>query len=220
MIFINKLKYKKVFLNIMKGFTAIEIVFMIFILLVVAIVVIQLVVKNVGTQKLVAVVQQVEQLSKFQYMKDTCNKICENIKTASSYKEKLSLMAMWCSYKIRDGDREGIDMNDNGIYRDFYVVAGLPYCEDGTYCFHFFSCDLGNFYLDRERCAEILCEYYLQQFNGDDAEATDAVANVISPGSCKIDETMLPKNVRLLKDESSWWYDDTFGSVDCSVYVS
>jgi len=54
----------------MKVFTAIEIAFMIFILIVVAIVIIQLVVKNVSTQKLSEVVQSVEELRKYTYMRD------------------------------------------------------------------------------------------------------------------------------------------------------
>jgi len=219
----------------MKGFTALEIVFMIFILIVVAIIVIQLVVKNVSTQKLSEVVQSVQELRKYTYMRDKCSKICDNIKSASSYKERLTLMATWCSYKIVEGDREGIDINEDGFFNGFYVVNGFPYCEDGTYCFLFFSCDLGSMYLDMDTCRKILCQYYAEiraSREGIDladlladpkskeakivfGNATQDVEEVIDPGSCKVTTKLLPKGAKLVEKSATWWYDSFEQDLDC-----
>ena len=153
----------------------------------------------------------------------------------------MTLIATWCSYKIVEGDREGIDINDDGFFNGFYVVNGLPYCEDGTYCFLFFSCDLGSIYLDMDTCRKILCQYYAEiraarvgidlteiLANPTSKEAKDFfknvaedIAKVIDPRSCKVTTKLLPKGVKLIENSTTWWYDDIFGqNLDCGEILT
>ena len=204
----------------MKGFTAIEIVFMMFILIVVVIVVIQLFMKNVTTEKVAEAVSQLEELKKYNYMKDICSRACEIAKTATSPKERLNAMVAWCFKKITEGNKEGIDINNDGIYTGFYVVGGYPYCEDGTYCFHFFSCDLGGVELDIKECRRILCEYYTDLEGNADRASRIINSTVILPGKCKVRQELLPKGVKLVTDNPSWWYVKFYKNIDCGKLLS
>jgi hypothetical protein len=204
----------------MKGFTAIEIVFMMFILIVVVIVVVQLFMRNVTTEKIAEAVSQVEELKKYSYMKDVCSRACERARTATSSKERLAAMAAWCFTKITEGRKEGIDINNDGIYTGFYVVGGYPYCEDGTYCFHFFSCDLGGVELDIKECRRILCEYYTE-LEGDANNASRIInSTVILPGRCRVKPELLSQGTRLARDSASWWYVRFYKNIDCVRLLS
>jgi hypothetical protein len=204
----------------MKGFTAIEIVFMMFILIVVVIVVIQLFMRNVTTERIAEAVSQVEELKKYSYMKDVCSRACEKARTATSSKERLAAMAAWCFTKITERGKEGIDINSDGIYTGFYVVGGYPYCEDGTYCFHFFSCDLGGVELDRKECRRILCEYYTE-LEGDADRASRIInSTVILPGRCKVKPELLSQGTKLVTNNPSWWYVRLYKNIDCSRLLS
>ncbi len=204
----------------MKGFTAIEIVFMMFILIVVVIVVIQLFMRNVTTERIAEAVSQVEELKKYSYMKDVCSRACERARTATSSKERLAAMAAWCFTKITERGKEGIDINNDGIYTGFYVVGGYPYCEDGTYCFHFFSCDLGGVELDRRECRRILCEYYTELEGNADKASRIISSTVILPGRCKVKQELLSQGTRLITNDASWWYVKLYKNIDCTRLLS
>ncbi len=202
----------------MKGFTAIEIVFMIFILVVVVLVVIQLVTKYVNPSKLNPYIEDVEKNYKYLSIREQCNRICNDFKTASNEGERLLAAVRWCGEKLKDKDKPGIDMIEDGIYNGFYVIAGFPYCEDGTYCFHFFTCDAG-ITLDIKECRRILCEYYYRQL-GDYSQATEAVKKQIEVGTCKVDRTRVPEGKKLLKENANWWYEMYYSQLDCEAEVT
>lgn len=195
----------------MKVFTAIEIVFIIFILIVVVLVVIQMFTRFVSPQRILPYVENIEELAKLDYMRQFCDNICSSVKTATNYGSKLQSMVQWCLSKITDKGKDYIDIIEDGI-NGFYVVAGYPYCEAGTYCFHFFTCDVGIILNERE-CRRVLCEYYYKT-EGDMSKAERAIKNMIDWGRCSVDRTRV-EGKRLLTDSSKWWYDKYFGNINC-----
>ncbi len=198
----------------MRGFTAVEIVFMIFILVVVVLVVIQLVTRYVNPSTISPYIEDIEKNYKFLLYKKQCDDLCNEVKTARNEGERLFAAARWCSEKVTESGKNGIDIIEDGIYNDFYIVGGYPYCEDGTYCFlNQFTCDAG-ITLDIKECRKILCEYHYKILGDYDA-ATLAVRNVTLPGTCQVDKTKIPRGKILLKDSASWWYDIYFKNIDC-----
>ncbi|MEM5830491.1 MAG: hypothetical protein QXL82_03205 [Candidatus Aenigmatarchaeota archaeon] len=194
----------------LKGFTAIEIIFIIFILIVVVLVVIQMVTRYVSPSKINPYIENIEELAKKDYMRQYCDNLCNAVKTATSEQERLFAMARWCMENIRDRGKDYVDIIEDGV-KGFYVIGGLPYCEAGTYCFHFFSCDVG-ITLDVKECRRILCEYYYRQL-GDSAKATEAILKIINWGRCKVDTTQL-SGKPLLYESASWWYNKYFNITD------
>ena len=85
----------------MKGFTALEMVFMIFILIVVVLVVIRMFTQVVSPKKVESIIQNYEENIKFQEMKEKCRMICEDYISASP-DEKLFYAYRWCTQKIVD----------------------------------------------------------------------------------------------------------------------
>lgn len=208
----------------LKGFTAIEIVFLIFILIVVVLVVIQMITRYVNPGKINPYIENIEELAKKDYMRQYCDNLCNSIKTATSERERLFAMARWCMENIKDRGKDYIDIIEDGV-KGFYVIGGLPYCEAGTYCFHFFSCDVG-ITLDLKECRRILCEYYTQQL-GDTKKASEAIVNIINWGKCNVNKEQL-SGKPLLYSSARWWYDKYFNITDengelkdfCSVLIA
>lgn len=194
----------------MKTFTALEIVFIIFILIVVVLVVIQMVTRFVNPQKILPYIEDIEQSAKIDYMRQYCDNLCSSVKTATNHGSKIQAMVRWCLAKITDRGRDFIDIVEDGI-SGFYVVAGYPYCESGTYCFHFFTCDAG-ITLDKEECRRVLCEYYYS-IEKDSQKATNAIKSIIDWGRCKVDTSLLEGKTLLYKT-AKWWYDKYFNLVD------
>lgn len=193
----------------MRGFTAIEIVFIIFILVVVVLVVIQMVMRFVSPQKVMPYIENIEHLAKIDYMRQFCDNICSSIKTATNYGSKLQYMVQWCLSKITDRGKRFIDIVEDGV-EGFYVVAGYPYCEAGTYCFHFFTCDAGII-LNIDECRRILCEYFYRK-EGNVSKASEAIKTIIDWGNCNVDLTRIKtEDIRMIKNSARWWYDHYFG---------
>lgn len=190
----------------MKAFTAIEIVFIIFILIVVVLVVIQMVTKYVTPQKINPYIENIQELAKKDYMRQYCDNLCSAVKTATNEGDKLQAMVNWCLRKITDRGKDYIDIIEDGI-SGFYVVAGYPYCEAGTYCFHFFTCDAG-ISLDIKECRRVLCEYFYR-IEGDYSKATEAIKKVIDWGKCNVNTQLLEGKI-LLRNSARWWYDKYF----------
>ncbi|MEM4910000.1 MAG: hypothetical protein QXI40_07625, partial [Ignisphaera sp.] len=123
--------------------------------------------------------------------------------------------------KITDRGKDFIDIIEDGV-PGFYVVAGYPYCEAGTYCFHFYSCETGGIKLDIRECRRILCEYFYE-IEGDTAKATQNVKRVIDWGRCSVNRDLLGGKV-LFRTSAKWWYDQYFNKVEpenyCEVLVA
>lgn len=201
-----------------KLFTAVEIVFMIFILIVVVLVVIQMVTKYVSPQKINPYIENIQELAKKDYIRQFCDNLCSAVKTATNEGDRLQSMANWCSIKITDKGKDYIDIVEDGI-PGFYVIAGYPYCEAGTYCFNFYTCDAG-ITIDIKECRRILCEYYYKK-EGDTLNATNAVKKVIDWGKCSVRSELLGGK-KLLKTSADWWYKKYFDIRGdfCSTLIS
>jgi len=198
--------------NSFKLFTAIEIVFIIFILIVVVLIVIQMVTKYVNPQKINPYVESIEQLAKREYMRQFCDNLCSAVKTATNYRDFLEAEARWCFTKITDKDKDFIDIVADGI-SGFFVIGGLPYCENGVYCFNFFSCDAG-ITLDIKECRRILCEYYTQVGGLSTAQASKVIKEqIITPGRCSINKQLIG-NKPLIYSSANWWHKKYFNMTD------
>jgi len=159
-------------------------------------------------------------------MKQFCDNLCNAIKTATDYKDKLEAMASWCFTKITDYGKDFIDIVLDGR-PGFFVVGGLPYCEDGVYCFHFFNCE-ADITIGFEECRKILCKYYTEVLGLSTSEASKFIKEkIITPGKCVVDERLV-SNVALVHSSPNWWYERFFEVRDedgnliedfCSVLV-
>jgi len=79
----------------------------------------------------------------------------------------------------------GNDWNQNGIKGELIKVEESPYkwmtCEDRVYCFLYTYCDrFGRGINAMEKCRELLCQTYLEKYNGDVDAATQALLDDIS----------------------------------------
>ncbi|MEM4772507.1 MAG: hypothetical protein QW648_00660 [Nanoarchaeales archaeon] len=207
--------------RIFKQFTAIEIVFMIFILIVVVLIVVNLLMRNVGTQKIEPYIENIQQLAKESFMRQYCDNLCSAIKTATNSRSRLQAMVSWCLAKITDRGKDFIDIIEDGV-PGFFVVAGYPYCEAGIYCFNFYSCEMGGLTLDIKECRRILCQYYYE-IEGNTAKATQNIKNIIDWGKCSVDQNLLTGK-RLFRNSAKWWYDQYFNRVEpenyCEVLIA
>jgi len=210
-----------------KLFTAIEIVFIIFILIVVVLIVIQMVTKYVNPQKINPYIENIEQLAKREYMRQFCDNLCSAVKTATNSRDILEAMAKWCFTKITDRGKDFIDIVEDGV-SGFFVVGGLPYCENGVYCFNFFSCDVG-ITLDVKECRRILCEYYTRVAGLSSEQASKVIKEqIITPGRCTINKQLIGDKP-LIYSSASWWHKKYFNMTDsdgnpiedfCSILLS
>ncbi|MEM5831049.1 MAG: hypothetical protein QXO40_02510 [Candidatus Aenigmatarchaeota archaeon] len=201
--------------RIFKQFTAIEIVFMIFILIVVVLIVVNLLMRNVGTQKIEPYIENIQQLAKESFMRQYCDNLCSAIKTATNSRSRLQAMVNWCLAKITDRDKDFIDIIEDGI-PGFFVVAGYPYCESGTYCFHFYSCEVGGIILDIKECRRILCQYFYEK-EENATKATQNIKNIIDWGKCSVNQDVLRGKI-LFRTSAKWWYDQYFNKVEPENY--
>ncbi len=223
-----------------QGFTALEMVFMIFILVVVTLVVIRMFTQYMNPKQVTNVVNDVTKHYKYTQLRQICEGYCEEFKNAADSDTRLYYAYLWCTEKLRESNREGIDFNGDGEYNGPVVIANKPYCEDGLYCFHFFSCQGDYMTLDMKACPRIICQYLSKTMPAD--QVTKAINNmqVISTGTCQKDIHAWPKEMaeKVLdyfkwgnNDDGGpdWWFNKTiilttgsdvytFKNITCSAY--
>lgn len=207
-----------------KGFTALEMVFMIFILIVVVLVVIRMFTQVVSPKKIEHIISNYEENRKFLEMKEKCKMMCEDYISAAP-DEKLFFAYRWCTQKIVDKGRKGFDINEDGVYDGAVLIGDYPYCEDGLYCFLFFDCRDLNI----KKCAEVACKYHYVK-TGDIDTATDYVSStredggIFDVGKCNMDalaEEAEREGIFIPEDylDNEWWFEKYFGDVDCSSLI-
>ncbi|MEM5867820.1 MAG: hypothetical protein QXG39_07865 [Candidatus Aenigmatarchaeota archaeon] len=159
-----------------KGINALEIVFAMFILIVVTLVVIRLFTTTV-TRETLPNIEDFRKTYNYDKEKSKCNNLCSSYQSENC---ELSAAVNYCQQKISidiDGNFRTNERNHGGL------IAGVPYCEDGLYCFHITSCECGSI-LDAKTCLEIMKEYYVNQLGLSEDEAKQIIVNKITPGTC------------------------------------
>jgi|YelNatPaOPRAMG01_1025707.scaffolds.fasta_scaffold12868_6 hypothetical protein len=164
-----------------KGVNALEIVFSMFILIVVTLVIIRLFTTTVSTQTLPNI-EDFRQAYNYDREKSRCNNLC--LAYTSDGCSDLSAAVTYCQERIAidiDGNYRTNEKGHGGL------IAGVPYCEDGLYCFHITECGCGSYVLDAKNCLSIMKDYYVGQMGLSESAANQIIANKISPGSCDPD---------------------------------
>ncbi|MEM5799560.1 MAG: hypothetical protein QXZ43_02760 [Candidatus Aenigmatarchaeota archaeon] len=210
-----------------KGINALEIVFGMFLLLIVVLVVVRLITQFVTPSKIAGQLDSFDNAYKFSQEKSNCKNLCDEYTT-----EECNRMyaVKYCMQKIN------IDIDGNrvvGEKRHGGFVTQLPYCEDGLYCFHIYDCKCGTYMLTPENCRKILCEFYIKDKGIDNSqEVSNLISHAINFGTCDPDISKWgiensPSNLR-----ASFWaekagffvYDNSQGIIPnpnvCAEFLS
>jgi len=164
-----------------KGQNALEIVFTMFILIVVTLVIIKLFM-GIVNPKVVPNIDDFKDAYNYANEKNKCDQKCSDFTGGGCI--DLSAAVMYCQRKI------AISIDGNSIPSEKLhggFVAGAPYCEDGLYCFHITDCGCGTFYLTPEHCMTIMEDFYQNKLGWPEETADHAITDKMSPGTCDVD---------------------------------
>jgi hypothetical protein len=164
-----------------KGINALEIVFAMFILIVVTLIVLRLFTTTV-TKESLPNVEDFRRAYNYDKEKAKCESRCSAFTTTGC--SDLSAAVMYCQEKIMIDIDGNFRVNEKGHGG---IVAGVPYCEDGLYCFHINECACGSYVLDPENCLKVMMDYYTRQMGLSEFTAYQIILNNIKPGECDRD---------------------------------
>jgi len=202
-----------------KGVNALEIVFGMFLLLIVVFVVIRLITNFVTPSKVSEPLQNFDSAYRYSQERSKCKDLCDQYTTEEC---NIRNAVNYCLQKISidiTGNKQTGEPGRGGF------VANLPYCEDGLYCFHIYDCSCGTYRLTAENCRKILCDYYIREQGLEGSpEILSEVANIISGpkginfGTCNPDvNTWGIRNAPTIALPACWWtYQAGFSNDDCS----
>jgi hypothetical protein len=171
-----------------KGVDALQLVFAMFILIVVTLVMIKLFTGIVKPDTLPKI-DDFQQAYHYNSEKIRCGNLC-NAYTSGGCSETRAAVA-YCREKV------SIDINNDGVTgqrKAYGIVAGIPYCEDGLYCFNIYKCECSNTELDASECLGIMKDYYTEESRSE-ATANQVVCNSIQPGECPKDPNLWTKKL-------------------------
>jgi len=178
-----------------KGVDALQLVFAMFILIVVTLVMIKLFTGIVKPDTLPKI-DDFQQAYHYNTEKIRCGNLC-NAYTSGGCTEMRAAVA-YCREKVY------IDINNDGRTGErkaYGIVSGIPYCEDGLYCFNIYSCECSYNELDPTECLGIMKDYYTQESKSE-ATANKVVCNSIQPGECPKDPGLWKKKLPGFKPET------------------
>jgi hypothetical protein len=203
-----------------KGITALELIFAMFILIVVTFVVIRLFTGVVSPSTLPNI-QDFKETYNYQQEKQKCENLCSRF--IESNCQDYSAAASYCLQKVS----LSIDGNSVTAERGHYgMVANLPYCEDGLYCFHINDCTCGSVVLDAKNCLIYLQSYYMEKAGFNESATKQLICSDtgIRPGSCCPEPTtcnpkhwsITPKGFNATTypdiDATHWWVNAGYGA--------
>jgi hypothetical protein len=203
-----------------KGVNALELIFAMFILIVVAFVVIRLFTGVVSPSTLPNI-QDFKETYNYQQEKQKCENLCNRF--IESNCQDYSAAASYCLQKVS----LSIDGNSVTGERGHYgMVANLPYCEDGLYCFHINDCTCGSVVLDAKNCLIYLQSYYMEKAGFNESATKQLICSDtgIRPGSCCPEPTtcnpkqwsIKPKGFNATTypdiDATHWWVNAGYGA--------
>jgi hypothetical protein len=182
-----------------KGVNALEMVFMMFILIVVALVVIKLF-TGIVKQDTLPNIDDIKASYNYQKERNACENLC-NAYSANGCSD-LSAAVTFCQKRVEvsiDGNFKGGELGHFGI------INKIPYCEDGLYCFHIDpECGCGSYTLDAATCKDIMLDYYMNVAGFSEETTKDTICTAVPPGNCKKDprtwtEKKLPEGYTVKK---------------------
>lgn len=188
-----------------KGVNALELIFTLFILIIVVLVVVNLFTKSMG--KIAPTLETEQQawlkLHGYTKAKAVCDNLCDQYSTSYSLQDAVAFCKQVSDIDL-DGDLKSTE-NHGGVMPD-----GIPACEKHVYCFHIKKdCTVG-LALSPQRCWEMMCEYYRTYYGISDSDSQKLIQNFINPGQCTIKDKPLGK-------DQNWWYSlAKFNAVDCT----
>jgi hypothetical protein len=160
-----------------KGLNALELIFTLFVLIVVVLVVVRMFITKMSLGGIEKPIQDITDTYNYEAAYSTCSNLCSKYESDCS---DIQAAVRFCLQKVN------IDINGNrvtGEKRDYNVVEQIPMCEGWIYCFHIKKdCTCGAQRLDPRTCLTILCDYY-QDYHGLSPQvAMTAIKNGISWG--------------------------------------
>lgn len=175
----------------MKGINVLELIFAMFILIIVTLVLINIFSRQVSTEALPKI-DDFKQAYGYEKEVSRCRNLCAQYTTDC---EDLGAAVRFCQEKVR------IDIDGNykvGEKGHFGVVNNRPYCEDGLYCFHLIEkeCACGSYVLNPENCKQVMMDYYTRIANYGVETAKKAIYNAIQPGECEKDPRKWTRTVK------------------------
>jgi hypothetical protein len=207
-----------------KGLNALEIVFGMFLLLIVVFVIIRLLTNFVTPSKVNEPLQNFDEAYKYDQEVSKCKDLCDRYTTEEC---RITAAVNYCLQKVKidiNGNKQTGEPNKGGF------VTNLPYCEDGLYCFHIYDCKCGTYKLTPENCRKILCDYYIREQGlyfdpTEDPSLLEEVGNIITKGinfgTCNPDvNTWAVKNAPTTALPACWWTISAgFANQDCSPRI-
>ena len=184
-----------------KAIGALELIFTLFTLIIVVVVVVNMFVRSMKTTQIEEPLKDWEEVNKFRIASQRCDSLCDAVRGGAG---DIHSIIQYCSAMA------GVDLDGNGKTNEKSVgrvVAEVPLCEDGIYCFHIHECFSGDTRLDAHVCRVKLCEFYTDFQGYSEEMATDAVQRAVSFGKCPVNDPDL--NIKLGGEtvNPKWWWE-------------
>ena len=206
-----------------KGLNALELIFSLFVLIVVVLVVVRMFITKMSLGGIEKPVQDITDTYNYEAAYSTCNNLCSKYEADCS---NVQAAVKFCLQKV------GIDIDGNRVAGEkghFNVVDQIPMCENGIYCFHVKTdCICGSQRLDAKTCLTVLCDYYQTNQAVNSRVSMDMIKNGIDWGRCETDMEVWKRRIQgftpidLNPPNSEWmkpdyWYECSgYDSVDCN----
>ena len=208
-----------------KGVNALEMIFTLFILVVVVLVVVRIFVTRMNLVEIEKPVQDITDTYNYKVAESTCKNLCSEYESDCSNNHAA---VRFCLQQVK------IDIDGNKIPGEKYhfnVVEGIPMCEDGIYCFHVkTNCICGSQRLDAKTCLSLLCDYYQNTEGLNSTISMSLVKNGINPGYCTNNKNEWESRIEnfkpVLVDSAEGWLGPTYwyncagyNSTNCNIQI-
>lgn len=135
-----------------------------------------------------------------------CESMCDNFRKDCDSKAAVD----FCMAKAQIDLNKNTKVDEKGVGN---IVAGVPYCEDGVYCFHIYpNCECGQT-LTAVDCLQILCNYFEGSVGYDPETSMRAIQSEVTYGTCNPNTVV---NNMTGKRADSWWRDAGYDSKSCA----
>lgn len=202
-----------------KGLNALEIVFTLFVLMIVVIVVVRMFIQQMKLGKIQEPLKRWEDVNRYQSARSECEIYCEAFRNNPG---DINTIKDYCTHKAPmdlNGDGKTYEQLAPGEIAVGRVVSQVPYCEDGIYCFHIYDCYSGLIHLTPKECLRYLCNYYTSPTVGYDPElAMQAIRKEITWGTCNPNTVYVELGDRKITPKY-WWEINGYNSPDCENLV-
>lgn len=196
-----------------KGFTALEIIFSLFVLVIVVLVLVRLFIKQVNVEPITRELDSVVDAFGHDKAYAECSTLCSSYQVSNC---DLGKAVDFCQKKVAlDLDGNGKPGEKSTVANHGGAVRGIPYCEDGMYCFHVIEgCNCGSVVLTPDMCDALMCEYYQTKQGFTEAQSKDLIKSQVNTGSCRLTYTVGSVTLDTdMNSQNNWWVRGGFG--DC-----